>query len=170
LPEPVAAPVAEPVVDAAAEAAPEVVPEAVPEAVAEAVGAAPAGEVLQAIVRGEALAVLEGSSATLWNFMLPEGTAIVRLVSPRGLPGNVSGAEREGARRFGVAVRRVLIDDAPLPLDGPAIGDGFHGTETMAGESWRWTNGAAVLHLPPSAARRLLTVEITDWHRMLQPE
>lgn len=183
-----AAPVAmaEPVEESAAEAAPEAnsgedsgpVSEAVEEAVepVEPAEIAPAGEeapavaVLQAMVRGEALELLEGSGATLWNFMLPEGTAIVRLVSPRGLPANISGAEREGSRRFGVAVRRVLVDDAPVPLDGPAIGDGFHNMETVAGESWRWTNGAAVLHLPPSPAKRLLTVEITDWHRMLQPE
>lgn len=162
---------AAPAEDAAAEDAPEaepgVVPEAEPSVTQE---AAEPGVALQAVVRGESLALLDGSGAALWNFMLPEGTAIVRLVSPRGLPANVSGAERETSRRFGVAVRRVLIDDAPVPLDGPAIGDGFHNMETVAGKSWRWTNGAAVLHLPPSPAKRLLTVEITDWHRMLQPE
>jgi hypothetical protein len=114
--------------------------------------------------------LLDGSDETTWDVMLPAGTTIVRLLSPRGLPANTAEAERARTRRFGVAIRSLLLDDAPIPLDGPAIGDGFHNVESAGSESWRWTNGEAVLHLPPSQARRQLTVRINTWHRMLQPE
>ena len=125
---------------------------------------------LRVMVQGEALALLEGSAGGAWHYWLPEGAMVARLMSPRGLPANTASSERGQARRFGVAVRAILLDDVKLPLDGPAIGDGFHNIETAGSESWRWTNGEAVVHLPPSGARRRLTVLITDWHRMLQPE
>ena len=133
----------------------------------------PPGElpmVLRVLLQGRPLELLDGSTALTWHYMLPEGAMLVRLVSPRGLPANTPVKERATARRFGVAVRAILLDDAPLVLDGPAIGDGFHTVESAGTASWRWTNGEAVVHLPPSGARRRLTVEITDWHRMLQPE
>lgn len=125
---------------------------------------------LRVLVHGEALDLLEGSAPGALHYWLPEGVMVARLVSPRGLPANTATSERGQARRFGVAVRAILLDDAPLAMDGPAIGDGFHGIEAAGSESWRWTNGEAVVHLPPSAARRRLTVLITDWHRMLQAE
>ena len=127
-------------------------------------------EALRVMVQGQALALLDGSGAEAWHYWLPEGTIVARLVSPRGLPANTTATEREQTRRFGVAVRAILVDDAKLALDGPAIGDGFHNLESAGSASWRWTNGEAVVHLPPSGARRRLTVQITDWHRMLQPE
>lgn len=125
---------------------------------------------LRIVVKGETLKLLDGSSETTWDVMLPAGTTIVRLISPRGLPANTAEADRPRTRRFGVAVRSVLLDDAPIPLDGPAIGDGFHNIESAGTESWRWTNGEAVLHLPASPARRQLTVLINNWYQMLQPE
>ncbi len=127
-------------------------------------------EVLRVMVQGQALTLLDGSGPEAWHYWLPEGAIVARLVSPRGLPANTSAADREQTRRFGVAVRAILLDDAKLALDGPAIGDGFHNLESAGSASWRWTNGEAVVHLPPSGARRRLTVQITDWHRMLQPE
>ena len=127
-------------------------------------------EALRVMVQGQALALLDGSGAEAWHYWLPEGAIVARLVSPRGLPANTTATEREQTRRFGVAVRAILVDDAKLALDGPAIGDGFHNLESAGSASWRWTNGEAVVHLPPSGARRRLTVQITDWHRMLQPE
>lgn len=166
-------PQAEAVTDAAAgealatEAAPQVEPPARAEALVDEVGPPDA---LRVIVQGKGLELLEGSTAEDWHYWLPEGAMGARLVSPRGLLANITAAERPEARRFGVAVRGILLDDAPLALDGPAIGDGFHTLESAGSASWRWTNGEAVVHLPPSGARRRLTVLITDWHRMLQPE
>ena len=125
---------------------------------------------LRIVVKGEALPLLDGSSETTWDVMLPAGTTIVRLISPRGLPANTAEADKPRTRRFGVAIRSLLLDDAPLPLDSAAIGDGFHNIESAGSESWRWTNGEAVLHLPASPARRQLTVLINNWHQMLQPE
>ncbi len=157
----VAVAVPEPVAEPVAEVVPEVAPEVAPVA---------AQPVLQVMVQGKALALLEESTEATWHYWLPEGAIVARLVSPSGLPANTTEVERGRARRFGVAVRSILLDDAPLALDGPAIGDGFHNVEKAGSESWRWTNGEGIVHLPPSSARRRMTVLITDWHRMLQPE
>ena len=129
-------------------------------------GAAPA---LSIVVDGAALALLEGSDALTWNVMLPAGTGMVRLVSPRGVPATIAESERAGSRRFGVAIRTLLLDEAPIPLDGPAIGDGFHAMESAGSTSWRWTDGEAVVHLPPFPTARRLSVVISDWHQLLQP-
>lgn len=180
--EPAAAEPAAPEATAAAPAEATAAPEPAPEPAAEPAPAetpaadapAPASDgpqpVLRIVVKGETLPLLDGSTETTWDVMLPAGTTIVRLISPRGLPANTTAAERASTRRFGVAIRSLLLDDAPIPLDSAAIGDGFHNIESAGSESWRWTNGEAVLHLPSSAARRQLTVLITNWHRMLQPE
>ncbi len=172
-PAPAPEPAAEPAAEAAAEPAPEPTPEPVPEPTAEPAPAPATGApqpTLRIVVKGEALPLLDGSSETTWDVMLPAGTTIVRLISPRGLPANTAEADKPRTRRFGVAIRSLLLDDAPLPLDSAAIGDGFHNIESAGTESWRWTNGEAVLHLPASPARRQLTVLITNWHEMLQPE
>jgi hypothetical protein len=169
-PEPAAAPLAEPAAEAPADPAPE---PAAAEPAADPTPAPASGEpqpTLRIVVKGETLPLLDGSSETTWDVMLPAGTTIVRLISPRGLPANTAEADRPRTRRFAVAIRSLLLDDAPLPLDSAAIGDGFHNIESAGSESWRWTNGEAVLHLPASAARRQLTVLINNWHQMLQPE
>jgi hypothetical protein len=161
---------AEPAAEAPADPAPE---PAAAEPAADPTPAPASGEpqpTLRIVVKGETLPLLDGSSETTWDVMLPAGTTIVRLISPRGLPANTAEADRPRTRRFGVAIRSLLLDDAPLPLDSAAIGDGFHNIESAGSESWRWTNGEAVLHLPASAARRQLTVLINNWHQMLQPE
>jgi hypothetical protein len=126
--------------------------------------------VLRVVVEGADLAPHDDSTVLAWHFTLPPGALQARLLSPRGIPATVTEAERPTARRFGVAVRTVLIDDQVLPLDGPAIGDGFHPLESAGTESWRWTVGDAALHLPPSDAARRLTIHITDWHHLLQPD
>lgn len=170
-PAPAAEPPAQPAPEAAAPTEPE--PEPAPEPIAEPAPAPATGApqpTLRIVVKGEALPLLDGSSETTWDVMLPAGTTIVRLISPRGLPANTAEADKPRTRRFGVAIRSLLLDDAPVPLDSAAIGDGFHNIESAGTESWRWTNGEAVLHLPASPARRQLTVLINNWHQMLQPE
>lgn len=170
-PAPAAEPPAQPAPEAAAPTEPE--PEPAPEPIAEPAPAPATGApqpTLRIVVKGEALPLLDGSNETTWDVMLPAGTTIVRLISPRGLPANTAEADKPRTRRFGVAIRSLLLDDAPVPLDSAAIGDGFHNIESAGTESWRWTNGEAVLHLPASPARRQLTVLINNWHQMLQPE
>lgn len=168
------APAPDPTPAAASEPAPEPAsgpsPEAAPEPPAPEPASGEPQPALRIVVKGETLPLLDGSTDTTWDVMLPAGTTIVRLISPRGLPANTPEAERARTRRFGVAIRSLLLDDAPVPLDSEAIGDGFHNIESAGSESWRWTNGEAVVHLPASPARRQLTVLINTWHQMLQPE
>jgi len=164
--EPPAPTVAAPAVAASAAAAPE--PPATP--APESPPAGSAAPMLRAVVDGAVATLLDGSTELQWSFLLPGGAALVRLISPRGLPATTPAEQRAAARRYGVAIRAILVEEQTLPLDGPAIGDGFHALESAGSESWRWTAGEATLHLPPAPAARRLTVQITDWHRLLQPE
>ena len=123
--------------------------------------------ILRAVALGRALAPEEGSTDSLWLFTLPAGAGEVVLLSPRGIPGNTPPAQHATARRYDVAIRAITLDDAPLPLDGPQIGTGFHAAETAGSQTWRWTDGAATLILEPAGTERRLAVAITDWHALL---
>jgi hypothetical protein len=57
-------------------------------------------------------------------------------------------------RLLGVQVRRIAVTDAAgavldLPLDGPALIDGWHAPEAASG--LRWTDGTGTVALPPGA-------------------
>lgn len=131
--------------------------------------AADAQPALRVIVNGESLTLLDGSTALSWAVELPAGTGLVHLRSPPGLPANIAENERARSRRYGVAIRALRLGDQAIPLDGPAIGDGFHAVESAGDQSWRWTDGEAVVHLPPAPGAQRLTVVISDWHLLLQP-
>ena len=169
-----------PSVDVAADdgGAPDEDPEAAaspepPAPVAESGDAAPDGlpmPALQVLVEDQPLAPLEASTELVWRFMVPGSVGQVRLISPRGIQPGTALADRARARRYGVAVRMIMLDGEKLELDGPAIGEGFHDREVMGSAVWRWTKGDAVLNLPPGDAPRRLMLDIFDWHRMLLPE
>jgi hypothetical protein len=59
------------------------------------------------------------------------------------------------------------MDDIPIPLDSPALVRGFHRAESGDDITWRWTDGEALVILPPRPAEQVLAVGITNWHRML---
>jgi hypothetical protein len=61
----------------------------------------------------------------------------------------------EDRRRLGVGVRRMRVDGAGLPLDGPAVGAGWHAPE----RDCRWTDGDGHLHLPPGG--QVLELHVT---------
>ncbi len=120
--------------------------------------------VLALLADGAALPAFDGG--TTWRFTIPKGAAELRLVSPVGLP-----ASGDDGRKFGVAVRALVLDSIPLALDGPVAGEGFYGVEgdpRTPGAAWRWTNGNAHLVLPPARRPRRLEIGITDWHTLLK--
>ncbi len=171
-PEPQAAPAAAPPPAAEPPAPEPPAPEpAAPEPSEPDMSAAPdPATTLRVLARNRALAALEDSTATVWNFILPAGAGLLRLLSPRGVPATTPPGQRALARRYGVAVRAIRIDDIPVPLDGSAIGAGFHAFETAGTQQWRWTTGDAVIEVEPAATERRLVVEITDWHTMLSAD
>jgi len=55
-------------------------------------------------------------------------------------------------RRLGLAVRALLLDDAPLPPT--AFGTGWHAAE----DGWRWSNGHGEILVPRRRRRSVLEV------------
>jgi hypothetical protein len=77
----------------------------------------------------------------VWRARLPGGPAT--LSSRAAIPAETD-PEGIDARRLGVAIVAISLDGAPIALDDPRLGAGWHAPEG----NWRWTNGAALLHLP----------------------
>lgn len=103
----------------------------------------------------------------LRHYLLPPGTAELRLLSPAGVPAWIDdGADDQ--RRLGAQLELLLLDGERIPLDDPVFATGFYDIERDAGESWRWTDGDARLHFPPAAAPRLLELLVRDVMRVWQ--
>jgi hypothetical protein len=99
-----------------------------------------------------------------WHtFCLPGGTTSARLVSRAGAPCMIRPWSSDD-RVLGVAVTDILLrDDAgcdPIPLDHPALADGWWSVERDAAAPWRWTNGDAALPLPARPRACLLDIRI----------
>ena len=63
-------------------------------------------------------------------------------------------------RRLGVALAEILLDGESIPLDSDAICAGTLPPEGDGAMAWRWTDGAAVLTLPPATEERTLELRI----------
>jgi hypothetical protein len=86
-----------------------------------------------------------------WFFDVPAQAQDIRLVSRSMVPAWLQ-PESDDRRRLGVAVAAISVDGMPLPLDDRRLGAGWHRLERSAGHAsavqhWRWTDGAAMLHL-----------------------
>ncbi len=84
--------------------------------------------------------------AGIHEFSIAAGIGAIRLASRAGrAPGD--------ARRLGVAIGAVALDDAEVALDDRRLASGFHASEG----GWRWTDGAGLLNV---GAARSLRVEV----------
>jgi hypothetical protein len=101
----------------------------------------------------------EGILST-WCFTVPPRTTTIRLSS-------VSTKPAGDPRHLGVAIYQLTMDGVPISLDSPALVRGFHRVESNDALSWRWTDGEALLILPPRPAEQVLRVGVTNWHQML---
>ena len=114
------------------------------------------------LVRAEALDHLRDDDAALRVFAdgmpvalvagvaaLPAGTRVVRLRSRRFVP--CEHGVNDDPRCLGVAVARLALDDAALPLDDPLLPEGWHAAE----ESLRWTDGDAAVMVQGARTLRL---------------
>ncbi len=75
---------------------------------------------------------------------LPEGARTLRILSRAALP-MWSYAGSGDDRRLGLSLNEVTVDGRRLPHDNPAFVSGFHRVEREGEQSWRWTDGDAVL-------------------------
>ena len=88
------------------------------------------------------------------EFTLAPGTRQVALASDSFVPSELDPARPDG-RLLGVAVA-LELDGTPLPE--AAFGAGWHAPDQ--GCAWRWTDGAAHLHLPQGAVPARLLVRL----------
>ncbi len=95
----------------------------------------------------------------LYLARLPAGAQEIRLVSPTGIPAGVCD-DSDDDRWLGAALGLILLDGEWIPLDSPALADGFYGVEHDTSGTWRWTNGDAVLRFTPADMARLLALHV----------
>ena len=96
-------------------------------------------------------------------FALPPGTTGFRIASRCGVPAEViSGAEDR--RRLGVAIGRIILQDGvarrDIPVDHPALTEGWNGAEQCAGRLFRWTDGNAYVPLDEPSGSTLVCLQL----------
>lgn len=101
------------------------------------------------IVGGRELAPIEADASRL-AFLLPEGAADAILVSRFGSPADTAPYLNDH-RRLGISIHRMVLragtEERVIAADDPALTQGWHKAErSVAGGTWRWTEGRA--HLP----------------------
>jgi len=93
-----------------------------------------------------------------YTFVLPSGASSVRLRSRACSPSDLTPWHND-SRRLGLAVRRIRLREGDLvtdlPLDHPALTDGWWGIESDDQSLWRWSNGDAMLRLAGGGVRVL---------------
>jgi hypothetical protein len=95
-------------------------------------------------------------------YVLPPGTDRVRLRSRSRIPMELEPASGD-PRRLGVALAAVLHEGVPIAADSPAFGRGFLPPEP---DGWRWTDGDALLTLPPASYETTLELRLAGrWSR-----
>jgi hypothetical protein len=84
-------------------------------------------------------------------FALPPGQATVRILSRAAAPAALR-PWLDDRRRLGVSIAHIVLHDrhgaTEMPLDHPALADGWHAPERAGDALWRWTDGSAVLPVP----------------------
>jgi hypothetical protein len=95
-------------------------------------------------------------------FVLPKGLPEVRLVSHAGAPTDAR-PWLEDRRRLGVCVQRIVLDGSgdvqEVPLDHPNLSQGWWAVEWDGAAPRRWTDGAALLPLPPCVDPVMLRID-----------
>ena len=116
---------------------------------------------LTLLANGRVLAPVEATRQR-YVFVLPPDTDAVRLLSRVAVPSDVR-PWIDDNRRLGVAVRSLTWrpgrHETAIPLDHPALRDGWWQVERDDTALWRWTDGAALLPLDGVAG--LLRIELS---------
>ena len=134
------------------------------EALGCAIAAAPTSEDprLRVVVDGR---TMKASSIVndVYAFALPRGAQVIRIISRYGAPA-FSQPWLDDRRRLGVAVQRIRFrtngELAEIPVDHPALRDGWHSVERHGTRLIRWTDGSATLRPPPELVGSGLVLEL----------
>jgi hypothetical protein len=125
-------------------------------------GAAPSIRAYNGPVEAALTGIATEGDLNVYRFALPPRTTTLRLSSHSVAPPG-------DGRRLGVAVARLVVESTDIPLESPALVRGFHRAESGQGLTWRWTDGEALLLLPPKPVPQTLSVYFTNWHLILAP-
>ncbi|MDE2334711.1 MAG: Hint domain-containing protein [Rhodospirillales bacterium] len=90
---------------------------------------------------------------------LPAGTTEVTITSRISVPDEFAPGSGD-TRRLGVALAEIALEGVTIRLDTDWIIAGALAPEAEGKNTWRWTDGAAVLKLPPDAGERRLELRI----------
>ncbi len=89
--------------------------------------------------------------AGCYVFAVPRGYHSVAIRSRAACPTDLR-PWLDDRRRLGVPVGRIVLrgrnESTAMPVDHPALTDGWHAPERNGHRLWRWTDGAAVLPIP----------------------
>ncbi len=98
-------------------------------------------------------------------FVLPRDVSEVRLVSSANVPTDVR-PWLEDRRCLGVYVHQIVLRNADgaqdIPLDHPNLSQGWWAVEQDGATMRRWTNGDAMLPLPPCADPSMLEIRASS--------
>jgi len=115
---------------------------------------------LHLVADGRPIRPIRGQAGPI-TFILPRGTAKVRLVSRAGSPTDARPWLGD-RRQLGVRVARIVLRDrsgaCDLPLDSPDLTEGWWTVEPEGISIRRWTDGDAVLPLPAFDGPSMLEV------------
>ena len=115
---------------------------------------------LRVVAKGRTLRPLHSENG-LHIFVLPRGATAARLVSRASAPTD-SRPWLDDRRSLGVYVERIVLRGASevheVPVDHPSLSQGWWAVEQDGTALRRWTNGDAVLPLPPLGGPTMLEI------------
>ena len=115
---------------------------------------------LRLVVDGRVVRPIYADGLT-YRFLLPDGSQEIRIASRSQWPSGCTVANAD-CRRLGVCLGEIVANGdgivRTIPLDDPALAEGFHAPETNGIASWRWTNGDA--RLPAALLAGAATLEL----------
>ena len=117
---------------------------------------------LRIVANGRTLRPIVGEAGK-FTFVLPQGTADLRLVSRAGSPTDAR-PWLDDRRQLGVRVTRITLRGASefcdMPVDHPDLSEGWWTVERDGVSMGRWTDGDAALPLPAFSGAAMLEVRL----------
>lgn len=106
-------------------------------------------------------------------FLLPAWRGPMRLLSRSAAPCDAQ-PWLEDQRKLGVMVRQITLatesETQAIPIDHPALTDGWWDAERETRKMWRWTRGDALIEIASSTACRVdVEIEATPAYPLHQP-